>query len=175
MQPIVEVDAADRVAIPRRLHIPCLDTSPEFFGRYVEVVQFDTDAKTASDGSHLVTFTLRPKPEIEDDAQAKAQDLLRDTPELMVDLLPGRRVPRAGAECDEPFILREAQGAAVRSQLPCECCLPCSGQSAGEKQSGVAHRDSHSHAAPRCRTISARSGSRGRVPIDSYLARDAPS
>ena len=91
-----------------------MDAPPEFVGRHVEVVQFDTDTKAASDGSHLVTFDPRPEPEIEDDAQAEAQDLLGETPEFVVDLLPGRRVPRVGAEGDEPFILREAQGAPVR-------------------------------------------------------------
>jgi len=85
-----------------------LDTPPEFVGRHVEVVQFDTDTKAASHGSHLVTFDPRPEPEIEDDAQAEAQDLLSETPEFAVDLLPGRRVPRAGAQGDEPLILREA-------------------------------------------------------------------
>jgi hypothetical protein len=85
-----------------------LDTPSEFVGRNVDVVQFDTDTKAASHGSHLVAFDPRPEPEIDDDAQAEAQDLLGETPELVVDLLPGRRVPRGGAEGDEPLILREA-------------------------------------------------------------------
>ena len=84
----------NRVAVPRWLQVPCLDTSPEFVSRHVEVVQFDTDTKAASHGSHLVTFDPRPEPEIEDDAEAEAQDFLGETPEFMVDLLPGRRVPR---------------------------------------------------------------------------------
>jgi hypothetical protein len=76
-------------------------------------VQFDADTKTTSYGSQLVTFGPRPEPEIEDDAQAKAQDLLGQAPEFMFDLLPGRLVPRCGAEGPEPFILREAHGAPV--------------------------------------------------------------
>jgi hypothetical protein len=107
-EPLVEVGAADRVAAPRRLEVPRLDSSPELVGRHVEIVQLDADSKAASHQSHLVTFAPRPEPEIEDDAQAEAQDVLRETPELVINLLPGRRVPRVGAERDEPVILREA-------------------------------------------------------------------
>jgi hypothetical protein len=85
-----------------------LDTPPEFVGRHVEVVQFDTDTEAAGHRSHLVTFDPRPEPEIDDDTQAEAQDLLGETPEFVVDLLPGGSIPRAGAEGDEPLILREA-------------------------------------------------------------------
>jgi hypothetical protein len=77
-------------------------------------VQFDTDTKPTSGGSHLVTFDSRPEPKVEDDAQPEAQDDLGETPEFVVELLPGRRVPGVGAEGDEPFVLREAQGAPVR-------------------------------------------------------------
>jgi hypothetical protein len=71
-------------------------------------VQLDADTKATRHASHLVTFDPRPEPKIEDDAQTKAQDLLGETPEFAVDLLPGRLVPRGGAEGDEPLILREA-------------------------------------------------------------------
>ena len=77
-------------------------------------MQFDADTKATSHGSHLVTFDPRPEPKIEDDAQAKAQNLLGELPEFMFHLLLGRRVPRGGAEGPEPFILREAHGAPVR-------------------------------------------------------------
>jgi hypothetical protein len=73
--PPVEVCAANRVAVPGWLRVPCLDAPPEFVGRCIEVVQFDVDAKATSCGSHLVTFAPRPESEIDDDAQAKAQDL----------------------------------------------------------------------------------------------------
>ena len=157
--PLVEVGATNRVGVPRRLGVPRLDTPPEFVGRHVEVVQFDTDTKAASRGAHLVAFRPRPEPEIEDDAQAETEDVLGETPEFVVDLRPGRRVPRAGAEGDEPLVLREAQGAPVRSQPPREGGLPCCGQPAREKQSGVAHSDPHSHHAARRRT---RRGDRSR-------------
>ena len=102
-------------------------------------MQFDADTKATGHGSHLVTFGPRPEPEIEDDAQAKAQDVLGEAPDLVVELLPGRRVPRAGSERDEPFILCEAQGAPVRGELPCERRFTRPGQPAGENQSGFAH------------------------------------
>ena len=46
-------------------------------------MQFDADTKATSHGSHLVTFDPRPEPEIEDDAQAEAQDLLGELPEFV--------------------------------------------------------------------------------------------
>ena len=46
-------------------------------------MQFDTDTKATSHGSHLVTFDPRPEPEIEDDAQAEAQNLLGELPEFV--------------------------------------------------------------------------------------------
>jgi hypothetical protein len=50
----------------------------------VDVAQFDTDTKATSHGSHLVAFDARPEPEIEDDAQAEAQDFLSEAPEFML-------------------------------------------------------------------------------------------
>jgi hypothetical protein len=78
-------------------------------------VQFNGDTKATSRGSHLVTFGPRPEPKIEDDAQTEAQDFLGQAPEFAFDLLAGRRIPGAGAESREPFILREANGAPLRS------------------------------------------------------------
>ena len=89
-----------RSSIPRWPGVPRSDTPPELVG----VVQFGTHTKAASRGSHLVTFDPRPEPEIEDDAQAEAQDVLGETSEFVVELLPGRRVQGAGAEGDEPLI-----------------------------------------------------------------------
>ena len=77
-------------------------------------MQFNGDTKATSRGSHLVTFDPRPESKIEDDAQTAAQDFLGKAPEFVFDLLPGRRIPGAGAESREPFILREAHGAPVR-------------------------------------------------------------
>src|SRR5215217_6413896 len=111
--PPVQVCTANRVTVPGRFRVPCLDAPPEFVGRYIEVVQLDVDTKTTSCGSHLVTFDPPPQPEIEDAAQAEAQDLLGEAPEFMFDLLPGPLVPRCGAEGPEPFILREAHGASL--------------------------------------------------------------
>src|SRR5262249_48726924 len=113
--PLVQVDAADRVPVPRWLRVPGLDPPPELIGRHVEVVQFDSDTETTSHGSHLVTFDPRPEPEIEDHAQPESQDFLGEAPELVVELFPGRLVPGCGAEGPEPFVLREAHGAAVSS------------------------------------------------------------
>jgi hypothetical protein len=73
--PPVEVGVADRVAVPGRLQVPCIDPPPEFVGRHVDVVQFDADTKATSHGSHLVAFGPRPEPNVEDHAQARAQDL----------------------------------------------------------------------------------------------------
>ncbi len=56
-------------------------------------MQFDTDTKTATHGSHLVAFDPRPQPKIENDAEAEAQDLLGETPEFVIDSLPGRTRP----------------------------------------------------------------------------------
>jgi hypothetical protein len=78
-------------------------------------VQFNTDTKATSRGSQLVTFDPRPEPKIEDDAQTEAQDFLGEAPEFVFDLLPGRRIPGAGAESREPFILREAHGTPIRA------------------------------------------------------------
>ena len=58
----------DGCAIPGWLRVPGLDAPPEFVHRHIEEVQFDTDTKAASYGSHLVTFDPRRKPEIEDNA-----------------------------------------------------------------------------------------------------------
>src|SRR5258708_24219506 len=102
-------------------------------------MQFDADTKATSRGSHLVTFVPRPEPKIEDDAHAEAQDVWGEVQELVFDLRTGRLVPGAGAEGREPFILREAHGAPVRSEPACECGLPRPGQPAGENQSGLAH------------------------------------
>ena len=77
-------------------------------------MQFDADAKAASHGSHLIPFDPCPQPEIEDDAHAEAENLLGDAPEFAFDLVIGLRVPRAGTEGPEPFILREAHDASVR-------------------------------------------------------------
>src|SRR5262249_17283726 len=137
--PPVEVGAADRVAVPGWLRVPGLNAPPEFVGRHVEVVQFDSDTEATSRGSHLVTFDPRPEPKIEDDADAEAQDFLCEVPKFVFDLVPGRLVPGAGAEGREPFILCEAQGTPVRSELPCESGLTRSGQPARENQSGLAH------------------------------------
>ncbi len=106
------------MAVPWRLGVSGLDTPPQFVGRHVEVVQFDTDAKTTSRGSHLVTFDPCPQPKVEDDTQAEAQDLLGETPKFVVDLLPGRFVPGGGAEGPKSFILSKAHGTPVRSELP---------------------------------------------------------
>lgn len=108
--PPVEVGATDRVTVPGWLRVPGLDAPPEFAGRRVEEVQFDADTKATSHGAHLVTFDPRPKPKIENDAQTETQDFLREAPEFMLDLLPGRLIPGAGAEGREPLILREAHG-----------------------------------------------------------------
>ena len=77
-------------------------------------MQFHADAKAASHGSHLVPFDPRPQPEIEDDAHTEAEDVLGDAPEFAFHLVVGPRVPRAGTEGPEPFILRKAHGAPVR-------------------------------------------------------------
>jgi hypothetical protein len=45
-----------------------LDAPPEFVDCHIEEVQFDTDTKGTSYGSHLVTFDPGREPEIEDDA-----------------------------------------------------------------------------------------------------------
>ena len=90
-------------------------------------MQFDADTKAASRGAHLVAFDPRPEPEIEDHAQAKAQDLLGELPEFMLHLLLGRCVPRVGAEGPEPLIFRETHGAPVRGQLPREVVFPAPG------------------------------------------------
>lgn len=113
-QPPVEVGAADRVAVPGWLRVSGLDAPPEFVSRDVEEVQFNGDTKATSRGSHLVTFDPRPEPKIEDDAQTEAQDFLGKAPEFVFDLLPGRRIPGAGAESREPFILRKAHGTPSR-------------------------------------------------------------
>ena len=57
------------------------------------MVQFDADTQATSHCSHLVTFDSRPEPEIKDDAQAEAQDLLGQVPEFLFDLLPGGSGP----------------------------------------------------------------------------------
>ena len=92
--PFVEVGAADRCAVPGWLRVPGLDAPPEFVHRHIEEVQFDTDTKATSHGSHLVTFDPHRDPKIEDDAQAQAQDLLGELPELMVRPSPGSSWPR---------------------------------------------------------------------------------
>ena len=102
-------------------------------------MQLDADTEATSHGSHLITFDPRPEPKIEDDAEAKAQNLLGELPEFMFDVLTGPRVPGGGAEGPEPFILREPHGAPVRGELPRECGLTRARQSAGEHQSGLAH------------------------------------
>ena len=102
------------MAVPGRLRVTDLDAPPEFVSRHIEEVQFNGDTKATSRRSHLVTFDPRPEPKIEDDAQAEAQDFLGKAPEFVFDLLPCRRIPRAGAESREPFILREADRAPVR-------------------------------------------------------------
>lgn len=102
-------------------------------------MQLDPDTKATRRASHLVTFDPRPEPKIEDDAQTKAQDFLGEAPQFVFDLLPGWLVPGSGAEGPEPFILREAHGAPVRGELPCECGLTRPGQPAGQNQSRFAH------------------------------------
>jgi hypothetical protein len=81
---------------------------------HVEEVQLDGDTEATSRGSHLVAFDPRPESKIEDHTQIEAQDFLGEAPELVFDLLPGRRIPGAGAESREPFILREPYGAPIR-------------------------------------------------------------
>jgi len=132
------VGAADRVAVPRRFRVPSVDASPEFIGRYVEVVQFNAYAKATSRCPELITFDSCPEPEIEDDAQAEAQNFLGEVPEFMFELHPGRLVPGVGAECNEPFILRKTHRAPVRRQLLCEGGLPRPRQPAGENQPSLA-------------------------------------
>jgi Phage integrase, N-terminal SAM-like domain len=97
-----------------------------------------TGSRTSTDVSAR-TFDPRPEPKIDDDAQTEAQDLLGEAPEFLFDLLPGRFVPGSAAQGPEPFILREAHGAAVRGELGCECGLTRSGQPAGQNQSRLAH------------------------------------
>lgn len=79
----------------------------------IEEVQFYTDAQVASYGAHQVTLDPRREPEVEDNAQAEAHDLLGELPELMVHLDLGRRGPRGGAESPEPVVLGQAYGAPV--------------------------------------------------------------
>jgi hypothetical protein len=55
-----------------------------------------------------------------DDAQAKAQDVLDEAAEFVLDLLAGRLVPRGGTENPQPFILREADRSSVCGQPRCE-------------------------------------------------------
>src|SRR5262249_11492165 len=97
------------------------------------------DAKGSSRGSHLVTFDPCPEPEVENDAEAEAQDFLAEAPEFVVNLLPSRLVPGGGAEGPEPFILGEAHGGPGRGELPRECGLTRPRQSAGENESGLGH------------------------------------
>ena len=111
--PFVEVSATDRCAVPGWLRVPGLDAPPEFVHRHIEEMQFDTDTKATSCGSHLVAFDPHRDPKVEDDTEAQTQDLLSELPQLMVHLLLGRRGPRGGAESPEPFIFREAHGAPV--------------------------------------------------------------
>jgi hypothetical protein len=54
--PFVKVVASDWCAVPGWLQVSGLDASPEFVHRHIEEVQFDTNAKATSNGSHLVTF-----------------------------------------------------------------------------------------------------------------------
>jgi hypothetical protein len=82
----LQVSATDRFVVPGWCRVPNLNAPPEFVGRHFEVMQFDADTKATSHGSHLVTFAPRPEPEIEDDAEAEAQDLLGQTPEFLFDL-----------------------------------------------------------------------------------------
>ena len=138
-QPPVEVGASDRGAVPRWLRVPGLDPPPELVGGHVEEVQFDADTDATSRGSHLVTFDPRPKPEIDDDAQTEAQDLLGEAPELRFNLLPSRDIPRGGTEGPEPLILGQTYGVAVPGELLREHGLSRPGQPAGENQSGFAH------------------------------------
>jgi hypothetical protein len=79
--PLIRVGSADRVAVPGRFCVPCVNAPPEFVGRYVEVVQFDADAKATRCRPELITFCSCPQPEIEDDAQAEAQHLVGKVPE----------------------------------------------------------------------------------------------
>ena len=102
-------------------------------------MQFDADTKATSHGSHLVTFDLRLEPKIEDDAEAEAQDLLGQAPEFLFDLLPGGSIPRSGAKCPQPLILRQAHGASLGSKLRCERGLARPRQPACEKESRLVH------------------------------------
>ena len=104
-------------------------------------MQFDANAKVMSSRPELITFDSCPEPEIKDDAEAEAQNLLGKVPEFMFELHTGLHVPGVGAEGNEPFILREAHRSPVHGQLPCECGLPRPWQPAGEKQPGLAHCD----------------------------------
>jgi hypothetical protein len=74
--PFVKVGAADGRAVPWWLRVPGFDAPPEFVHGHIEEVQLDTDTKSTSDGSHLVTFDPCREPEIEDDAEAQAHYLL---------------------------------------------------------------------------------------------------
>jgi hypothetical protein len=92
-------------------------------------MQFDADTKATSHGSNLVKFDPRPEPEIEDDAEAEAQDLLGQAPEFLFDLFPCGSIPRSGAEGPQPLILRETHGASPRRKLRCEgLARPCNPQ-----------------------------------------------
>ena len=97
---------------------------------------------------------------------AEAQHLLGETPELVVDLVPGRCVPRAGAEGAEPFILRKTQGAPVRRVLPCERGLTRAGQPTGEQQPRLRHSHPHSHLAPRGPRLASLDSGRGEAAVD---------
>lgn len=102
-------------------------------------MQFHANTKVTSHSSHVVTFDPRPKPEVEDDAEAEPEDVLGQAPELSFDLLPGVPVPRTRAERPLPFILREADGIALVGEPRCECGLSRPGQPAGQDQSHLAH------------------------------------
>ena len=175
--PLVEVGAANRVAVPGGFCVPCVDAPPEFVGGYVEVVQFDADVKATRCSPELITVGSCPEAEIEDDAQAEAQYLSGKVPEFMLELYTGRLVPGVGAEGNEPFILRDAQCASVRGQLRCERGLTRPWQPAGKHQSGLAHRGSqagpHLPCSSRPLPVERRHGATTRNLIAARLERDA--
>ena len=137
--PSIEVGAADRLAVPGRLRVPGLDASPELIDGHIEEVQLDANAKGTSRGSELVAFRSRPDPEVENDADAKAQEFLGQAPELGFDFHPSCLVPRRGAEGPQPLVLGETHGAPFGGELRCQHRLSRAGQPAREDQPGVSH------------------------------------
>lgn len=114
----------NRFGVPGRLDDAGLDATPEFVNWHLEIMQLHANAKVAGRCAQVVPFDSRPESEVEDHAQPELHRVLGKSPELTFDPLLSRCVPRARAECPQPLIRRQPQGAPVRRQLTRKRGLP---------------------------------------------------